>query len=386
MMKLERLFSDFSEASKQSGRTIGALFVELMKLRFGTGRIGASEYFDFRLHMNDLTLEQKRAFGGYRTEAILEEILIDDYARFLSLDKISMYALLAGYKLPIPTIRAVYRSERPSSLLSLDSPQALASYLETPGSLPVYVKPSFGSYGRGNLLLNAYDQGDLILGDESRVELNNFCQSLDGRSGLGWILQEPLVSHSAISELCGSKLSGVRIHSFLSNAGSVITNAIWKVNSGNNDSDNFCYGESGNLLAALDTDTGEVIRVISGTGLNQLVGTLHSKTGAQLVGFRIPYWKEIVSLVHDAHLAFPGYLCPGWDVAVCDDGPKILEINYFGDICLPQHAYHRGFVDNFLLSLMHDRGLEHLLTGRDWWWERNETTGRYGRRKHHWRW
>ena len=386
MMKLERLFSDFPEASKQSGRTIGALFVELMKLRFGTGRIGASEYFDFRLHMNDLTLDQKRAFGGYRTEAILEDILIDDYARFLSLDKISMYVLLAGYELPIPTLRAVYRSERPSSLLCLDSPQALVYYLESPGSLPVYMKPSFGGYGKGNALVAAFDQGDFILGDGTRIEPQAFCRSLDDRGGLGWILQEPLVSHSEISELCGNKLSGVRVHSFLSTNGPVVTNAIWKVNNGSRDSDNFCDGESGNLAAALDIESGEVIRVISGMGLNQLVDVRHPKTGAQLVGFRIPYWKEIMSLVRDAQLAFPGYICPGWDIAVCDDGPKILEVNYFGDIDLPQRAYHRGFVDDELLSLMRDRGLEQLLSGSDARWERNKETGRYGRRKLHWRW
>lgn len=385
-MDLKSHFSDFSEASKQSGRTLGALLLELLKLRFGRGRIGAAEYFDFRLYMNDLTLDQKRAFGGYRTEAILEEILIDDYARFLSLDKISMYVLLAGFELPIPTIRAVYRSQRPGSLLTLDSPQALASYLETPGSLPVYVKPSFGGYGRGNTLVAAYDQGNLILGDGTRIEPHIFCRSLDDRGGLGWILQEPLVSHSEISELCGNKLSGVRVHSFLSSNGPVITNAIWKVNSGSKDSDNFCDGESGNLAAALDIASGEVIRVISGMGLNQLVNVRHPQTGAQLVGFRIPYWKEIVSLVHDAHLAFPGYICPGWDIAVCDDGPKILEINYFGDIDLPQRAYHKGFVDEVLLSLMRNRGLEQLLSGSDGRWERNPKTGRYGRRKLHWRW
>ena len=386
MSKLGRLMSDFSAASKQSGRSVGSLFLELIKLRFATGRLGASEYLDFRLHMNELTFDQKRAFGGYRAETILEDILIDDYARFLSLDKITMYTLLEGYGLPIPIIRAVYRTKRPNSLLSLDSPEALAAYLETPLSLPVYVKPSFGGYGRGNALITECKNGHLILGDGTSVELHKFCQSLDERGGLGWIFQEPLAAQSRISELCGNKVSGVRVHSFMSNEGPVITQAIWKINAGTQDSDNFCDGESGNLAAALDIHTGEVIRVISGIGLNQLLNVPHPKTGAHFVGFRIPYWDEIKSLVCEAQLAFPAFLCPGWDIAVCEDGPKILEINYFGDIDLPQRAYNRGFMDETLLSLMRARGLDHLLHGSSGDRQRSPKTGRFGRRKHHWPW
>jgi hypothetical protein len=386
MRNLRRLISDFSAASKQSGRSVSSLFLELIKLRFGVGRLGASEYLDFRLHMNDLTFEQKCAFGGYRAEVILEEILIDDYARFLSLDKITMYCLLEGCGLPIPTIRAIYRSKRPSSLLCLDSPQALAAYLETPSSLPVYVKPSFGGYGRGNTLISGSDNGSLVLGDGTIVELHRFCESLDERGGLGWILQEPLVSQSGIAKLCGDKISGVRVHSFMTNNGPSVTKAIWKVNIGTEDSDNFRDGESGNLAAALDIHTGEVTRVVSGIGLDQIVNVPHPRTGAQLVGFRLPYWNEIKSLVCEAHLAFPGFICPGWDIAVCEDGPRILEVNYFGDIDLPQRAYKNGFMDEPFLSLMRDRGLDHLLFGTSGSKQRSPKTGRFGRRKHHWKW
>ena len=384
--KLLALISDFSVASNQSGRSFGSLLIELFRLRFGVGRLGASEYLDFRLHMNNLTLDQKMAFGGYRTEHILEEILIDDYARFLSLDKITMYTLLQGWGLPVPKIQAVYQSKRPLSLLCIDTAEALAKYLQNPSSLPVYVKPSFGGYGVGNTLIVSCNDGDLILGDGSSVELRKFCQSLDERGGLGWIFQEPLFSESSISAVCGNKLSGVRVHSFLTNNGALLTQAIWKINVGNEDCDNFRDGKSGNLAAALDIETGEVTRVISGIGLNQQINVPHPRTGVQLVGFRIPYWNEIKSLVCNAHLAFPGFICPGWDIAVCDDGPKILEINFFGDIDLPQRAYGKGFVDDFFLGLMRDRGLDHLLFGISGKGRRSEKTGRIGLRKHHWKW
>jgi hypothetical protein len=52
----------------------------------------------------------------------------------------------------------------------------------------------------------------------------------------------------------------------------------------------------------------------------------------KLEGFHVPHWNDVKALVCEAHKAFPGYVCPGWDVAICKDGPKILEVNFFGDI------------------------------------------------------
>ncbi len=386
MNKVEHLVTKLSRAANESGRTVVALLYEMIRLRFSIGRIGVSEYLSFRLHLKDITFADKCAYGGYRAQAILEEILVDDYARFLSLDKISMYALLRAYGLPVPELRAVYRSIRPQSLRQLHSPSELASYLSAPESLPVYMKPSFGSYGRGNALLQRETNGTLMLGDGSEVALQAFCESLDDGRGLGWMLQEPLSPHSLIADICGNKISGVRIHTFLSPTGPVITKAIWKINIGREDSDNFRHGESGNLLAALDLQSGQVTRVVSGVGLDQELDPPHPVSGLNMVGFTLPYWSDIKALVCDAQLAFPGYLCPGWDVAICEDGPKLLEVNFFGDIDLSQHAHRRGFLDNEFLSLMKDRGIDQLLLGPTEEWKRSKRNIRLGRRRHHWNW
>lgn len=386
MNKLIRLFRILSRASNDSGRSLVSLIVEIVRLRFSVGQIGFSEYFDFRLYAPDLSMDAKRAFGGWKVQGILEDILIDDYARFLSLDKITMYGLLANYGFPVPKMRAVYRSPRPSALTPLATPAELARFLEQPQALPVYMKPSFGSYGRGNTLVRGLEQGRLILGDGSTVALQEFCEALDDGKGLGWILQEPLTPHSRIAAICGSKVSGVRVHTFLSPAGPVVTKAIWKINVGKEDSDNFRHGASGNMLAALDLETGEVTRVVGGTGFDQKIDPTHPVSGEKLAGFEVPFWKEIKTLVCDANLAFPGFICPGWDIAICEDGPKILEVNHFGDIDLSQHAYRKGFLDEAFVGLMRSRQLEALLYGSAEKRSRSSQNNRLGRRAHHWRW
>lgn len=356
------MWKSFVGAAAESRRSVMSLLREALRLRRSMGQIGVSEYIDFRLYLEDLTFEQKAAFGGWRAQAVLEEVLVDENSRFLSLDKITMYTLLQGYGLPIPALRAVYRSRRPQGIVNLASAEVLANYLAVPGNLPVYIKPSHGSYGRGNILAREVREGELILGDGSALNLGEFCRSLGDGKTLGWILQEPLSPHAGIAALCGDKISGLRIHTFLAPDGPRVLKAIFKINIGGEDSDNFRHGASGNMLAAVDDGTGEITRVVSGVGPNQASNLVHPRTGKALLGFRLPHWEEIKSLVCEAHLAFPGYLCPGWDVAICNNGPKILEVNFFGDMDLSQHAYRRGFLDADFMRLLKACGLEDCLT------------------------
>ena len=358
----------------------------MIRLRYSIGRIGISEYCDFLLYENDLSFGEKKAFCGYRAQSVLEEILVDDRSKILSLDKVTMYLLLKGYGFPIPELRAVYASGRRSGpFRCIDSVEALCNYLKEPNILPVYVKPSFSSYGRGNTLVHSIIDNTLELGGGSRVILEDFCTSLETSVAFGWIFQEPLHSHSAIANLCGTKISGVRVHTFLSKTGPRITHAIWKINAGKKDSDNFHHGASGNMLAEIDIETGTVMRVVTGVGPAQIINPPHPVTGKELRGFRIPHWKTVSTMVLDASTAFKGYPCPGWDIAICEDGPKILEVNYFGDVDLSQYSHKRGFADSEFVGLMRELGLYHLMYGGSRDWQRSRSS-RFGRRRAHWRW
>lgn len=148
-----RLLQDYQLAARAANRPLFALLLEALKLRFSVTRLGLSEYLDFQLYRDDLSDEERRSFGGYRLQSVLEEILVDDYSRFISVDKVTMYAVLGGHGFSIPEVRAVYGAIRPDSRLRLRNVEDLDRFLRTPGNLPVYVKPAFGAFGRGNMLL-----------------------------------------------------------------------------------------------------------------------------------------------------------------------------------------------------------------------------------------
>ncbi|MDZ7829174.1 MAG: sugar-transfer associated ATP-grasp domain-containing protein [Halofilum sp. (in: g-proteobacteria)] len=230
------------------------------------------------------------------------------------------------------------------------------------------MKPSHGSYGKGNTMLKGIEQGELIRGDGTRVPVADFCRSLAAAPGLGWILQEALAPHRDIAELCGDRISGVRVHSFMTSKGPEVFRAIWKINVGTKDSDNFHHGASGNMLADIDVATGAVTRIVKGIGFDQEVGPIHPVTGMDLTAFRLPHWDEIKRVVSEAHHAYPGFMSPGWDVAICDEGPLLLEVNAFGDVDLTQHAARRGFLDSELLAYLSDRRVSRMLPSQRFPW------------------
>ncbi|NEO89121.1 MAG: hypothetical protein F6K56_02145 [Moorea sp. SIO3G5] len=386
--------NSFLKAANVSQRPILEIALEALRLRFSYPYLDLSEYLDFKLYLNDLTFSEKAAFCGHRMQSTLIEIVVDEYSKFMAIDKVTMYFLFRASGFPTPEIHAIYRSRRPSVLLNIATPQDLEDYLRKPGSLPIYFKRSSGSYGHGNTLADHLNGDMLHLGTGSSEPLRDFCCSLDDGGTLGWILQEPLTAHSEIAEISGTeKISSIRIHTILLDSGPQIMKAIFKVNVGNLDCDNFDHGKTGNLLGAVDIKTGKIFRIISGTGLDQIENPLHPKTGRNLIGFELPYWNKVVELVLEAHLAFPGYLCPGWDVAICETGPTILELNYFGDLKLSQHAYRRGFIDpefmNFLqiwkinkMLYMTPKRRRKLLASSG----ASLIKGHVGIKRHHWQW
>ncbi len=44
-------------------------------------------------------------------------------------------------------------------------------------------------------------------------------------------------------------------------------------------------------------------------------------------GYKIPYWEQIVELVRNLHDKIDYYTSIGWDVAITNSGPKVIELN-----------------------------------------------------------
>ena len=82
---------------------------------------------------------------------------------------------------------------------------------------------------------------------------------------------------------------------------------------------------SGGLMAAVDVETGNV--VTGGVDHKVQMFDVHPSTGAQIKGFNIPYYQEAKQMIEKASKTKGVYGLLGWDVAITENGPVLIEIN-----------------------------------------------------------
>jgi hypothetical protein len=82
----------------------------------------------------------------------------------------------------------------------------------------------------------------------------------------------------------------------------------------------------GAVAYGVDTASGALLPGAA-KGTDQ-VFTIHPLSQLRAVGFALPGFREAVALAVDAHgKAFPHFPTVGWDLALTDDGPMIVEMN-----------------------------------------------------------
>ena len=107
--------------------------------------------------------------------------------------------------------------------------------------------------------------------------------------------------------------------------------AVWfKVGRNGNCVDN--AGSGGNVDAAVDIESGKIYNVVQFDGYRKRKKIdHHPDSGAQLENCFIDNWEQIKADVIRFQQAFPYCKAAGWDIAITDGGPVVVEINDFWD-------------------------------------------------------
>lgn len=103
-------------------------------------------------------------------------------------------------------------------------------------------------------------------------------------------------------------------------------------------------GGAGGFLAAIDEDTG-IVMTPGRTEFGEVIET-HPDTGVPIVGFKIPAWDELKSLVETLPKVLPEQKYVGWDLALSESkGWVLVEGNSGGQFVGPQIAKGQGVRD-----------------------------------------
>lgn len=116
---------------------------------------------------------------------------------------------------------------------------------------------------------------------------------------------------------------------------------------------------SGGMAVIIDMKTGEICS--PGADKDGKAYFHHPITEIPLVGQKIPLYHESVELVKKAALEFREIGYVGWDVAVTENGPVIIEANHFPGHDIYQFQVHLG-EDKIGLAPRFDKAIKGLHT------------------------
>lgn len=277
------------------------------------------------------------------------------HALNLAIDKWAFRSHCVTLGLPcIPILARIDRREPTGPLLGNELEAWKALLADAPER--IFIKQIDGSWGEGAFSATrladgnwSFDgrQGDL-------AALHQFCmQRLP--EVRGWIVQPLVRNHQTLLKIMsGRALGTIRAVTWSAAGPAQMIYAMVRIPVGKNSADNFVHGTSGNLAAAIDNDSGR-LAVAKGSSDPRWPMMCnvekHPDTGNTITGTQVPYWREMVDLICRAHDSIEGLHTGGWDVAITDDGPVLVELNGTYDVDIIQSCFDRGV----LTELQRDR-------------------------------
>jgi hypothetical protein len=157
------------------------------------------------------------------------------------------------------------------------------------------------------------------------------------------LLEEYIIQNKEINKLSPSSVNTLRLFTFYDNKNVYVLNSVFKIGNGGV-TDNF---SSGSMYTFLD-DNGQVM--IPAIDKDDHVFTIHPLTKTKIVGFKVPYYKEAINLVKECSKIVPNVRYIGWDVAITNDGPVIIEGNCYPGIFQMKPSLsntHEGLISKY---------------------------------------
>ncbi len=138
------------------------------------------------------------------------------------------------------------------------------------------------------------------------------------------LVEEYITQHPGMSVLYPHSVNTLRIVTVLTDSDPHAVYSYLRIGNGGHVVDNI---NAGGMTTPVDLDSGKLL--YPAFDKNSILYDRHPLTGTEFVGFQIPFWKESLALCKKAALLVPqlGYI--GWDVAVTEKGPTIIEANHF---------------------------------------------------------
>lgn len=261
--------------------------------------ISPLEYFQF--HFYRLSREERASFAGTGFMYEYQLAMNPRSARGILSDKLRFLKVYA------PFIRHEY-----ASLSDLETDTAIGGRILENASGKVVLKSSDGQCGRGIEVRACRDFTPETLVKRMRETSNDYVETF-------------VVQHDDLMKLSASGLNTVRIITQIDSQGKVDILAARLRISVNSHVDNLA---AGNIAAPIDAQTG----IVEGPGVYSDITRddveVHPVTRERIVGFKVPFWRETITMAKEAAMANKDNRSIGWDIAITSEGPELIEGNH----------------------------------------------------------
>lgn len=216
--------------------------------------------------------------------------------------------------------------------------EAYLRWLENNPAGKYIFKPAGGCCGQGIFVLPQ---------DSEKVRDYSWLTSQDEA-----LVAEPYIENcEELKKVYPGTLNTLRVCTLRSEGKPVIIGCYLRMGVAGIATDNY---SNGGVLAEVDLDSGVVIT----TAINKKGKryAFHPDSGEQIVGLRIPMWKEVQALVMEVAEVTPEVVYSAWDIAVLPNGPVLIEGNIGGDVDLqqtPQGIGKRALYEPYLPKRRH---------------------------------
>lgn len=348
-----------AKAAKETGLNPFKVGWDYRKLKKGVGRLRFDEYYMYGLHDPSKWAEgeRERFLSAYIHWNIFDEISTRNWWAVTE-DKWVSGTLLEAAGLPVPeTVGVISTAPRVfPGTQKLTSAQEVQKFVSGSKDLPLFAKLSNSMWSAGSFVISGGDKTHIHIHGEEPMSYDRFMSEFVGEAG--YVLQKTVQPHKFFDGITTATPT-IRVINLINASGIMNPFAVLKLPMGDNIADNFW--RSGNLVCALDLNTGAVQSIVSKddgklTRHDSLPGSDRT-----LIGETVPFWTEARALNETVAMMHADIPFGSTDIAITDSGPLVIEVNCGSAFELPQIATGKGFLTDEVQSFF--RGLGSKIVG-----------------------
>lgn len=287
----KKFYNDLQGIGKKNKKSPLIMFVDtaISTVLFGSG---LQDYLNYRFYEKSYLVRSKYATIGYQAKVYKKAAKIE-YSSFFS-NKINFNKNFQKY-----TKRNFYDYE--------EGKENLREFLNK--NKEFIIKPIIGLGGTKVEKIQANKIKDI---DKFYDKLKN--ERL--------FLEQFIIQNKEWGKISPNSVNTIRVMTSAINGKSEVFFAAARIGNGKVIVDNF---HSGGMGVLIDLEKG----ILLGNGINKKLEEFeyHEQTKIKFNGYKIPYWQEILEITKEAALINDKVNIVGWDVAITDKGPVIIEGN-----------------------------------------------------------